>query len=94
MKVNMTCIEKESRTYNFFFTNMRNRTIVDPGLTYEYIKANKTVKVTAKNLATYVWIYSYLPQKNRHYALKNIEDNYFTLLPGESRNINVGSFEA
>jgi hypothetical protein len=93
MRVNMTCIEKESRTYNFFFTNMKNRTIVDPVMTYEYIKATKSVKVTAKNVATYVWIYSYLPQKDKHFAFKNIEDNYFTLLPGETKMINLGSFE-
>ena len=72
---------------------MKNRTIVDPGLTYEYIKTTKSVKVTAKNLATYVWIYSYLPQKDKHFAFTNIEDNYFTLLPGESRTISLGSFE-
>ena len=72
MRIDMNCIEKESRSYNFFFTNMKNRNIVDPGLSYEYIKANKTVKVSAKNLVTYVWIYSYLPEANKHYALKNI----------------------
>lgn len=94
IKVNMTCIEKVSSSYNFFFTSMKNRNIVDPGLSYEYIKANKTVKVSAKNLATYVWIFSYVPLRNKHYAFKNIEDNYFTLLPGESRVISLGTFDS
>ena len=61
---------------------MKSRNITDPKLTHEYSKTNNSVKVTAKGLATYVWIYSYLPNLNKHYAFKNIEDNYFTLLPG------------
>ena len=94
MRVEMKCIEKMSSVYNFFFTSMKNRSVVDPGLSFEYLKVNKSVRVSAKNLATYVWVYSYIPGKDKHYALKNIEDNYFTLLPGESRTVGLGEFEA
>lgn len=41
-----------------------------------------------------MWVYSYIPGKDKHYAFKSIEDNYFTLLPGESRTVGLGEFEA
>jgi len=72
---------------------MKNRTIMNPELTYEYSKINNTLKLSTKYLATYVWIYSYSIRNDKHYAFKNIEDNYFTLLPGESRIIKLGEHE-
>lgn len=85
----MNCVEKQSRVYNFFFTKMKNRVIVDPQLTYTYLKESNSVKVSVKNVATYVWVYGYDEVNDLHYAFKNIQDNYFTLLPGQTRTIKL-----
>lgn len=40
-----------------------------------------------------MWIFSYKKETDKHYAFKNIEDNYFTLMPGETRVIGLGEHE-
>jgi len=71
---------------NYFFQPMKGRYHLNPELTYTL--EGTTIKVTAKKIASYVWIYR---KKNDRYLAMNLSDNFFTLIPGESRIINIGS---
>lgn len=71
---------------NYFFVPMKNRTNADPGLTYSFQGLSLTI--ATKKLATYVWIYR---KVNENYLPMNLADNYFTLIPGETRTVDVGN---
>ena len=58
-----------------------------PVLNYYVDKVNNLI-ITTDRLATYVWIYQ---RKNNSYLPLHLSDNYFTLLPNETKSINVGN---
>ena len=71
---------------NYFFVPMRLRTNALPDLTYSI--QGKTITISTKKIASYVWIYR---KVNDNYLPLQLEDNYFTLIPGETRTIDIGN---
>ena len=71
---------------NYFFVPMIKRTNAMPELTYSFQGSSLTI--FTKKIASYVWIYR---KVNDNYLPLQLSDNYFTLIPGESRSIDVGS---
>lgn len=71
---------------NYFFVPMINRTNAMPELTYQ-IQGN-TLTISTKKIASYVWVYRKL---NDNYLPLQLSDNYFTLVPGEIRAIDIGN---
>jgi hypothetical protein len=65
---------------------MKSRTNALPDLNYSI--QGHTLTITTKKIASYVWIYRKL---NENYLPLQLEDNYFTLIPGETRSIDIGN---
>ena len=65
---------------------MKNRPNSDPELSYQILGNQMTVRSTY--LASYVWIYR---KKGTEYLPLVLDDNYFTLTPGSSRTVDIGS---
>ena len=72
--------------HNYFFVPMKSRTNANPDLSYSF--QGKKIIITTKKIASYIWIYR---KVNDNYYPMNLEDNYFTLAPGETRTIDIGS---
>jgi hypothetical protein len=81
----MRTADNYSSYNNYFFVPMKNRTNADSDLSF-FFEGNNII-ITAKKIASYVWIYR---KKNNNYIALKLEDNYFTLTPGESKIINIG----
>lgn len=71
---------------NYFFVPMRNRTNANPELTYSFQGNN--IIISTRKIASYVWIYR---KVGDNYLPLQLADNYFTLIPGETRTIDIGS---
>lgn len=86
IRMDLRTLDNVVSSNNYFFVPMKNRTNADPGLTYSF--QGNSLTITTKKIASYVWIYRKL---NENYLPMNLADNYFTLIPGESRTVDVGS---
>ena len=54
----------------FFPSSIKERDVIDPELSFIYVHFTNSVSVTAKNLATYVWIYKM--NGDKHIPIKDI----------------------
>lgn len=86
IRMDLRTLDNVVSSHNYFFVPMIKRTNAVPELTYSFQGSSLTIATT--KIATYVWIYR---KVNDNYLPLQLSDNYFTLVPGESRTIDVGS---
>jgi hypothetical protein len=86
IRMELRTLDNVVSTNNYFFVPMKNRTNAMPELTYAI--QGSTLTISTRKIASYVWIYRKL---NGNYLPLKLADNYFTLVPGETRTVDIGS---